>query len=86
MPAKKAETNPVSEYIADNGTDGLITPSQLADLVSRDPKTVRAHLRKMAARNQAKLKGARWAIDETLATTVAAHYAQLDASEEEVAS
>lgn len=60
--------------------DNAISADQLRDLVetrsgiSLDSKSVRARLRKMKARDQASLKGARWRIDKTLAQEFVDHY------------
>lgn len=60
--------------------DNCISASELRDLietrsdVSLDEKTVRARLRKMQARDQSQLKGARWRIDKTLAESVVSEY------------
>lgn len=79
----KAQQHPAALYVAENGVDGVISATQLADLVNRDGKTVRARLRKIAARDQKKLKGARWAITETVAVSEFDHYAALDAKDAE---
>lgn len=61
--------------------DDCISADDLRDLiedqaeVSLDSKTVRARLRKMQARDQSSLKGARWRIDKTLAEEQVKHYA-----------
>lgn len=78
----KAQPHPVSVFFAENGENGEISATQLADLVNRDGKTVRARLRKLKARDQAKLKGARWRITEALAVSEYDHYAALDAKAE----
>lgn len=68
--------------------DKTISASQLAELVKRDAKTVRAHLRKIAARDQKELKGARWRITQTLAASELERVMRLEqkASEQEQAS
>lgn len=91
MPAKKKaapapKLHPAAEFVAENGTDGFITAEQLAELVSRSGKSVRARLRKIGARDQKKVKGARWLISVTLAESEFDHYAALDAEPEEEAS
>ena len=83
MAAKK---NPVADFIAENGADGAISAPQLAELVGRDAKTVRGYLRRIKARNQAKYKGARWTIDETVATEALEHFTALDEKAKEQAS
>lgn len=61
-------------------SDDAISADQLRDLVEQqvdhsiDSKTVRARLRKISARDQSKLKGARWRIDKTLALEFIEHY------------
>lgn len=83
--AKKTATepqHPAAAFVADQGADGVISAEQLADLVQRDGKTVRARLRRLAARDQSLLKGARWKITETLAVQEFDHYAALDAEPE----
>jgi hypothetical protein len=67
-------------FKANAAADGCISAGQLAELVGRDGKTVRQRLRKRAARDQAKLKGATWRITLTMAVTELEHYAKLDAA------
>lgn len=61
--------------------DDCISADDLRDLIADqtevdlDAKTVRARLRKMQARDQGSLKGARWRIDKTTAEEVVKHYA-----------
>ncbi len=62
--------------------DNEITAGELAELVERDSKTVRAHLRKIAARDQKELKGARWRITKTVAQTELERIMRLDAKAE----
>lgn len=82
----KASQHPAAQYIAENGdAEGTISATQLAELVQRDGKTVRARLRKIAARDQSELKGARWRISETLAVSEFDHYQALDQKAEEQA-
>ena len=69
MSTKQNAQQAVSDYFKENeDADHTISATQLSELVDRDPKTVRAQLRKIAARNQSELKGARWRITKTLAT------------------
>lgn len=83
MAAKKV--SPTAAFIDEHGSEGVISAAQLAELVNRDGKTVRGYLRKIAARNQAELKGARWNINVTVAETAVEHYAKLDERAEETA-
>lgn len=62
MAAKSAET---------------VTATQLAAMVGRDPKLVRAYLRKVFARSQEQ-KGARWTITKAIQTEVVKHFKALD--------
>lgn len=67
-------------------SDDCITADQLRDLIeqqvdhSLDSKTVRARLRKISARDQAQLKGARWRIDKATALEQIEHYRKRTAS------
>lgn len=73
----------VNTYFADNAdADKMISATQLSDLVERDAKTVRAHLRKIAARDQSELHGARWRITKTVATQVVERYMRLSEQDE----
>lgn len=79
MSIKSQASEIVKQYFDENAdADSTITASQLADLVQRDAKTVRARLRKLNARNQAELKGARWHITKTLAQSELENYMRLD--------
>lgn len=61
--------------------DDCISADDLRDLIADqtevdlDAKTVRARLRKMEARDQSTLKGARWRIDKATAEEQVQHYA-----------
>lgn len=74
----------VTEYFSANAAaDKCISAEQLADLVGRNGKTVRDHLRRIAARDQSEYKGARWRISRTLALKVVTHYLRRDAEKAE---
>ncbi len=80
--AAKAQEAPdaIAEYFGTHGVEGLISTEQLATLVSvatgteRSGKTIRAHLRKMGARDQVKERGNRWVITPDVARLVIGHY------------
>jgi len=52
-----------------------ITAGELAEIVGKDDKTVRAHMRKAAYRDQSTEKNNRWKITKEVALSVAEHYA-----------
>lgn len=60
--------------------DGFITASQLTQLINEFAerelidKSVRAHLRQIAARDQSKMKNAVWRIDYALAESEVKHF------------
>lgn len=54
-----------------------ISATELAALVNRDPKLVRAYLRKEFARD-IEVKGSRWVIPTSVRDAVSAHFAKLD--------
>jgi len=77
----------VAEFFKENSDkDNAITASQLADLVQRDAKTVRASLRKLQKRDQSTLKGARWRITKTIAQDELERVMRADAKKVENAS
>lgn len=70
MTIKQDAKAKVDAFFNENAdSDATITATQLSELVNRDAKTVRERLRKVAARNQSELKGARWRITKTIAVT-----------------
>ncbi len=83
MSIKQDATKAVSEFFADNAdADKTISATQLSELVERDAKTVRAHLRKIAARDQSELHGARWRVTKTIAQNVTERYMKLSVASE----
>jgi len=54
----------------------VIAASQLAEIVERDAKTVRAYMRRVALRDQSSEKHNRWGVTQSQATTVAEHFAE----------
>lgn len=66
-------------------TPTTITATELAELVERDPKQVRAFLRKEFARNP-EVKGSTWKIDSELQEKVVQHFEALNARKEVKAS
>lgn len=84
MTIKQDAKAKVDEYFSENAdSDSHITATQLSELVNRDAKTVRARLRKVAARDQSELKGARWRITKTIAQSELERVMRLDSSEDE---
>jgi len=70
MSIKQDAQATAKQYFADNAdSDNHITATQLAELVERDARTVRASLRKKAARNQLEYKGSRWRITQAIAAS-----------------
>lgn len=69
----------VEAYFDEKASDEIITASELAELVNRDAKTVRARLRKLAVRDQSQFKNATWRITETIAESELEHYLKQDA-------
>ena len=69
-------------------SDGNITATQLTALVQQvtknrlseasAAKSVRGYMRSMKLRNQSEYRGATWRIDQTIASTVVAHFARSD--------
>lgn len=88
MSIKQTAQQVANDYFKELASeDDKISASQLAQLVNRDAKTVRARLRKIAARDQEQFKNANWRITKTLAASELAHYMTRDAQtaeEEEV--
>ena len=84
MSIKQDAKQAVEAFFEENAdADKHITASQLAELVQRDAKTVRARLRKIAARDQSEMKGARWRITKTVAQSELERTMRLDQSESE---
>jgi hypothetical protein len=77
MSDEKTFTQAFNEY---KDADDCISADDLRDLIfdrtERDmsAKTIRAHLRKMKARDQKTLKNARWRIDKKLAQETVEHF------------
>lgn len=54
-----------------------MTPAELAEKVNRDPKVVRAYLRKEFTRDP-EVKNSRWEISAKTVNAVTKHFAELD--------
>lgn len=76
MTAKKEATERTpKQALADHFRKSqAITPSELAEVLDRDPKVVRGYLRKIAARDQATMKGQRWTLTKEVAEQAVEHY------------
>lgn len=78
------QTDALSALFADSET---ITATQLTSHLSElreselSAKTVRAYLRRIAARDQATLKNQRWGITREIAENAIAHFVKVAASE-----
>lgn len=76
---KNTPANPVDLAFGETET---ISADDLRDLIHEvtgrdlDSKTIRARLRKIQARDQKALKGAKWSITRTLAESEIDHYAK----------
>lgn len=63
--------------------DEFLDANTLASIVNKDAKTLRAHMRKSAYRDQSSEKNNRWRITQEQALSVAEHYASKSASKEQ---
>ena len=78
MSIKQEAQKITKAYFADNAnSDNVISATQLSELVERDAKTVRAHLRKIAARDRSELHGARWRITQAIASEEVERYMRI---------
>lgn len=84
MSIKQDATQVTNEFFETHqNADKTISASELAALVQRDAKTLRAYLRKIEYRDQSEFKGARYRIAKTDATSVKTHFMRLDQRNDE---
>lgn len=71
---KQAESKVAAFFKKHADDSDTITANQLAELLNRSAKVVRAHMRQVAVRDQSQEKHNRYAIDREIATQELLHF------------